>query len=367
MPAPKASCAVDARKCPPGLARPRQIILNNNMSLPTAMSDLDFQYASVLISDCLKVQPGEEVLIFADDDKLGFSADLSYFIKQNGARPSIFYIPSTIRPVEKITEIQSLALISADAVIYILDASGNGFDLSKEISFRHFLFSLPIQYKGRVCMMPAFSDEMKKAVTIDYESLNRSCTNLSRIINDKIIKIKTELGTDIEFSLQGRKILIDNGDISKVGMYGNIPAGEIFTAPVEDSINGTIVVDGSIGGLGKIENPISIEIESGRIKKMNSRFDDDIFEQFKKMCDYDLPATKTVGEFGIGLNPGANIIGTMLMDEKVRGTVHFAFGDSYGLGRSSSKFHTDVLIKNPSIYVQDRCVMENGKFILSDS
>jgi leucyl aminopeptidase (aminopeptidase T) len=327
------------------------------------MSSLDLQYASVLVADCLRVQPGEEVLIFVDDYELKISSDLSYFIKKSGARPSIFYLPNTIRPIETITEIQSLALISADAVIYILEANDNEFDLSKEISFRHFLYSLPIQYKGRVCMMPAFSDEMKKAVVIDYDDLNRACIDLSQIITDETIKVESDLGTDVEFSLEGREIKIDNGDISKVGSFGNIPAGEIFTAPVEDSINGTIVVDGSIGGLGEVDNPISIELESGQIKDIYSYVEDDIFDKFRKMCEYDLPATKTVGEFGIGLNPGASIIGTMLMDEKVLGTVHFAFGDSYDLGKSKSKFHTDVLIKNPSIFLKERCIMKNGKFV----
>jgi leucyl aminopeptidase (aminopeptidase T) len=328
------------------------------------MSNLDLQYASVLISDCLRIQPGEEVLIFVDNDKLKIASDLSYFIKKLGASPSVFYIPNTVRPIETITDIQSIALISADVVIYILETKGNEIDLSKEVSFRHFLYSLPIQYKGRVCMMPAFSDDMKKAVMIDYGRLNDTCIKLSQIIMDKTITIKSNLGTDVEFSLLGREIKIDNGDISKVGSFGNIPAGEIFTAPVEDSINGTIVVDGSIGGLGKVYNPIFIELSSGQIKDIHSYVEDDILEKFRKICEYDLPATKTVGEFGIGLNSEASIIGTMLMDEKVQGTVHFAFGDSYNLGKSKSKFHTDVLIKNPSIFIKNHCIMKNGKFDL---
>ncbi|HUS75757.1 MAG TPA: aminopeptidase [Methanothrix sp.] len=203
-------------------------------------------------------------------------------------------------------------------------------------------------------MMPAFSDEMKKAVVIDYDDLNKACIDLSQIITDETIKVESDLGTDVEFSLEGREIKIDNGDISKVGSFGNVPAGEIFTAPVEDSINGTIVVDGSIGGLGEVDNPISIELESGQVKDIYSYVEDGIFDKFRKMCEYDLPATKTVGEFGIGLNPGASIIGTMLMDEKVLGTIHFAFGDSYDLGKSKSKFHTDVLIKNPSIFGSEK-------------
>ncbi|RCV65647.1 Leucyl aminopeptidase (aminopeptidase T) [Methanophagales archaeon] len=214
-------------------------------------------------------------------------------------------------------------------------------------------------------MMPRFSDQMKDAVSVDYSCIKEKGQHLMEILANKSIRLETDLGTEIGFSLQGRKIEIDAGDITKPGIFGNIPAGEIFTAPVEDTINGKIVIDGSIGGLGKLKYPFYIELESGKIKDIQPISEkDELVDKFKEICELDVPATKTVGEFGIGLNPGAKIIGTMLMDEKVEGTVHFAFGDSYGLGKSSSKFHTDLLIKNPSIFVDEKCIMKKGKFIL---
>ncbi|MDF0590913.1 aminopeptidase [Candidatus Methanocrinis natronophilus] len=322
------------------------------------------KYASIIVSDNLKIRPGEEVVIFADRKNLEYCDDLACCIRGSDAQVSTFYIPEIIRPVEKITDIHSNALISADAVIYILETKGEKLDLSKEVAFRHYLCSLPIQYKGRVCMMPGFSEEMKEAAMIDYSELNRRSRNLKQILTDKNIRIMTDLGTDVRFSLYQREIKIDDGDLSKPGLFGNIPAGEIFTAPVEETMNGRLVIDGSIGGLGQVKMPFRIDIKAGIIQSMDPiGKKDDIFEKFSEICEYDSPATKRVGEFGIGLNPGARIIGNMLMDEKVEGTVHFAFGDSYGLGKSSTKYHTDLLIRNPSIFVEDRCIMKNGKFI----
>ena len=322
-------------------------------------------YAAVIVSDCLGIQPGEEVVIVTDNSKLEITEDLAYCIKEANAKISVFYIPENIRPVERITDIHAVSLISADVVIYVLETESNEINLSKETAFRHYLFTLPVQYKGRVCMMPGFSDQMKDAVAVDYSRIKEKCQHLKDILTNKIIRIETDLGTDIEFSLQGRKIEIDDGDITKPGIFGNIPAGEIFTAPVEDTINGKIVIDGSIGGLGALKHPFYIELESGKIKDMQPIGEkDELVDKFREVCELDTPATKMVGEFGIGLNPGAKIIGNMLMDEKVEGTVHFAFGDSYGLGKSSSKFHTDLLIKNPSIFADGRCIMEKGKFIL---
>jgi len=329
------------------------------------MKGANTNYAAVIVSDCLGIQPGEEVVIVTDKSKLAITEDLSYFIKKSAGKVSIFYIPENIRPVESITDIQAVSLISADVVIYVLETESNEIDLSKESAFRHYLFTLPIQYKGRVCMMPGFSDQMKDAVTIKYSRIKEKCQHLKDILANKTIRIETDLGTDIGFSLQGRKIEMDTGDITKPGVYGNIPAGEIFTAPVEDTIKGKIVIDGSIGGLGKLKHPFYIELESGKIKDLQPiREKDELVDKFREICELDPPATKTVGEFGIGLNPGAKIVGTILMDEKVEGTVHFAFGDSYGLGKSSSKFHTDLLIKNPTIFVDDKCIMKKGTFIL---
>ncbi len=86
--------------------------------------------------------------------------------------------------------------------------------------------------------------------------------------------------------------------------------------------------------------------------------------KLSEICEMDASATKTVEKFDTGINSGAKIIGNMLSDEKVKGTIHFAFGDSYNLGKLSSKFNIDLLIKNLSIFVDGKCVMKIGKFNL---
>lgn len=329
------------------------------------MNAFTLDYASVAISDCLKVRPSEDVLIFTDRHKLQFAEDMARSARDAGGAVSVVYIPDSIRPVEKITNLHAISLAAADVVIYILKTRSDGMDLSREVAFRHHLISLPLQHKGRVCMMPGFTEEMIGAVAIDYRALDNRCRQLEKFLADKTIRITSDLGTDVSFSLKGRGFLIDNGDISKPGLHGNVPAGEIYTAPVEETTNGCLVIDGSVGSLGMVNRPFKIQLEEGEIKDLQPTMNNEkVFEEFGKICEFDAPATKTVGEFGIGLNPGAKIIGNMLLDEKVEGTVHFAFGDSYGLGRTSSKFHTDLLITNPSIFVDDECIMEKGKFVL---
>jgi leucyl aminopeptidase (aminopeptidase T) len=321
-------------------------------------------YARLAISQCLKVKKGENVLIFTDRHKVHFAEDLAGAINDCGAYVSIFYVPEAIRPVERITDLHAVSLAAADAVIYVLETESNGIDLSREVAFRHYLIAIPRQYKGRICMMPGFTEEMKDAVAIDYAELDQRCRWFEGILKDKSVKITTELGTDVQFSLKGRKFILNNGDISRPGLYGNIPAGEIYTAPVEETMNGRLVIDGSVGSLGMTDSPFAIDVKAGQIVGMQPLGDGKkVCDKFNELSQFDLPATKTVGEFGVGLNPGAKIVGNMLMDEKVLGTIHFAFGDSYGLGQSSSGFHVDLMITKPSIFVEGKCVMDLGEFI----
>ncbi len=338
------------------------MISEMNASTPT--------YASIVVTSCLRIRPGEDVLLFADRYKLQFAEDLSSAVKDAGGAISVVYVPDSIRPVEKITDLHAVSLAAADAVIYILqtgvaDRKGQLIDLSREVTFRHQLISLPSQHKGRICMMPGFTEEMIPSVAIDYQRLDGRCRLLEKALSDKTIRVVSDLGTDVSFSLQGRKFLIDNGDISLPRLHGNVPAGEIYTAPVEDTMSGRLVIDGSVGGLGLADRPFAIHLEKGLIKELQPLGEaGKVYQKFAEICEYDAPATKTIGEFGIGLNPGARIIGKMLVDEKVEGTVHFAFGDSYGLGRTKSRFHTDLLVTGPSIFADGECLMNRGKFVL---
>jgi len=78
----------------------------------------------------------------------------------------------------------------------------------------------------------------------------------------------------------------------------------------------------------------------------------------------DDPTARIIGEFGIGTNKGARICPNMLEAEKAFGTVHFAIGDSYGIGKNKSKFHFDALVDKVTITVRGKVIARNGKFLI---
>lgn len=73
---------------------------------------------------------------------------------------------------------------------------------------------------------------------------------------------------------------------------------------------------------------------------------------------------KIIGEFGIGTNRNARITANMLEAEKAFGTTHFAIGDSYGLGKNSSRHHYDALVEKVTIKAKGKAIIRNGNFLL---
>jgi leucyl aminopeptidase (aminopeptidase T) len=169
------------------------------------------------------------------------------------------------------------------------------------------------------------------------------------------VLVENAAGTHISFSVKGRKWKNDNGDISQKGMHGNLPAGEIFTAPVEESFTGRIVIsliDDKLGhGVLEFEKGKLVNFEGDGIKAIMDNIGDD-------------ETGRIIGEFGIGTNPGAKICPNMLEAEKAFGTAHFAIGDSYGLGTNASSHHYDALVDRISLRVSDRYLIEDGDFVI---
>ncbi len=212
----------------------------------------------------------------------------------------------------------------------------------------------------RVATMPGINEDILiRTMNADYSKVRNRSQKIAQILNESNhIKISSSKGTNLSFSIKGRKSIADFGILTKKGSIGNLPAGEAFIAPLEDSINGKAVVDGSITSIGKVKDEITVEIEEGSVFHIEGESE---AEQLNKCISAHGEGAKMVGEFGIGTNDAAIISGNPLEDEKVLGTIHIALGKNSSFGGSIEvDIHLDCIIKRPSVFIDGEEIMKNG-------
>lgn len=186
------------------------------------------------------------------------------------------------------------------------------------------------------------------------------------------IHITANDGTDLRFSIKGRPALIDDGiidnDDMKRGDVGlNIPSGECFLAPLEHSANGKIFFDFvNIPGFGHIRGGLWIHFKNGKVVKYQARHQKGN-RIFKKFLDSNTGEKDRIAELGIGTNHAAKFIGTIIVDEKIYGTIHIAIGMNTGAyhGKNKASSHLDMIKlmkgRNGNMVVDDKLVMQNGE------
>ena len=166
--------------------------------------------------------------------------------------------------------------------------------------------------------------------------------------------------------------MFDDGDFTKPGTGGNIPAGEVFISPVVGKTEGTIVYDGSMtfsDGDSILETPITCVLKDGFVQKITGGEEakrllktiDEAEERpyelenegklQKGQADIYKRNARNIGELGIGLNPAAQITGNMLEDEKAFHTCHFAIGENYD-NDAPCLIHLDGVVRDPTIELE---------------
>jgi leucyl aminopeptidase (aminopeptidase T) len=224
-------------------------------------------------------------------------------------------------------------------------------------------------------------ESFTRTVPIDYELLGRRCGSINAILSAAIeVEIKAPGGTDISLGLRGREAKADDGNFSLPGRGGNLPAGESFISPENNTAAGTIVFDGSISLHDRdiiIREPIRCTVRGGFVTELGGGADGEALLETITLAERDareyeetgrLPKgqgavyarnARNIGELGIGLNPQALISGGMLEDEKAFRTCHFAIGHNYD-SDAPSLIHLDGLVREPTI----TALMGNGERVL---
>ncbi len=336
----------------PLVARHDNVRLLNAFTLVTKNSRMNklYQAAEKIIKYSLRLRPRDRFLLVTDTQKLAIAEALAYWARQVGTETTTYLLSESLRPITSPTHLYKVMAKKATVTAYLLE------DRIEEKPFRSYLVKAGLE-KGRVCMMPGLTTEMIiRLVNVDFKKLSVFTQKVIKALQDaEHVLVENPEGTKVEFSLKGRRWINDNGDLSRRGKFGNLPAGECYTAPVESTFQGKLVISLIDDQLGRG----IMQFAKGRLIKWQG----ENIEAVVKNIGQDATGL-IIGEFGIGTNAQARITSNMLEAEKAMGTAHFAIGDSYGLGKNRSRFHYDALVAKVSIKANGQYIVKEGKYLI---
>ena len=197
------------------------------------------------------------------------------------------------------------------------------------------------------------------AALLDWAAVSREWQRMAAALEgSRTVRIVAP-ETDLRFSVEGRKWLVFDGKI-------NMPDGEIYTAPVNETLDGHITFDFPGVLSGRVMERIRLAWENGVLAHASAATNDEYLQQIVRTD----PGASLLGEFAFGLNPHINrFCKDILLDEKMGGTIHVALGRAYPEcgGVNQSAIHWDIvkdMRRAGVVYVDDAPVFQDGKLLL---
>jgi leucyl aminopeptidase (aminopeptidase T) len=203
---------------------------------------------------------------------------------------------------------------------------------------------------ARGATLPGITENVLVAgLDADYEQIAAACESIHKQVRGAgEIRVTAPGGTDIVVEPGDRPWHLDTGLVRDPGSFSNLPAGETFVSPT--TANGRIVVDGTMRPHGLVEEPVQIEVEAGQVVEVS---DAGVRESLEAAAENaaDPDAVYNLAELGVGANVGvAELMGSVLLDEKAAGTVHLAVGDDASIGGDvEAPIHSDGVVRDPTV------------------
>lgn len=242
-----------------------------------------------------------------------------------------------------------------DAVDVIIAMSNN--------STSHTRYRALANHSGaRFASLPHFDPDMfHGSMTVDWQVLAARTARLVQAVNQADwLLVATPNGTDMRICKRGRQAEGDDGLLTAPGSFGNLPAGEVYLAPLEGESSGVMVMEW--GPTRKLDRPLRSTVEEGRVVALEGD------EQQRELLEARFAenvACRNIAELGIGTNDRASRPDNVLEAEKILGTIHIALGDNTGFGGTvSAPFHEDYVFYRPTL----TAVMSDGsrRLIIDD-
>ena len=348
------------------------------------------ELAKLAVRYCVEVKPKEKVIISGGSESLPFLTELYKQIILRGAYPIVktglpnindfFYkyakshqlkfFPqywfdtvkqaqayigiNTDENTKELTSTSSKKITTRQKIIFPI----SDYIMNERVKIRRVIIACP-------CISHAIEAEMSltewenfvyKSCLINWKKFGKRLNKINkRFEKAKQVWLKGK-NVDLRFSIAGKNSVADKGE-------ENMPGGEIFMAPVRESLNGEIKFEYPAIEAGKEVTNIFLKFKDGKVIEYDAGKNKDLL---KAMLEIDKNSSY-VGEFGIGCNPQINkFTKNLLFDEKISGTIHLALGMAYKQcgGGNDSAVHWDIVkdMKKASIILDGKIIQKNGKW-----
>jgi len=364
------------------------------------MVDLSEQLESVfniIINHSCKIKPGEKILIEAIDVIPKYLEILLKGIINIGAFPILNMKEKWQMDLLALNASEDLFNTLADIEIYQMQQVSKMIGLrtyrgskdhlnigenSKNIILKHFIHPVHYDYRNNHLKWIYFripssdwakNSEMEekdfynyyfRSVLLDYQRMGSFFLPLKTLLERTDRVCIKSYGTDLTFSIKGQGVVIDNGII-------NLPDGEVHTAPVLDSINGSVRFNIDSTYYGDRFRNVALTFQDGQVIKAMSDSNNDKLHQILNMDE----GARYAGEFAIGLNPFIDKpLNDILFDEKIYGSFHLALGNSYKEGGNGNRscIHWDLILDQKigsgggELYFDNQLIRKDGMFVHRD-
>jgi leucyl aminopeptidase (aminopeptidase T) len=316
------------------------------------VSDLDNAVRAV-VRDCLGVSEGEEVLVICNPATLELAQALRAEAGGCGADAVLALIEERESHAAEPPGPVAAAMAAADVVLAPTVQSLSHTAARKAAS----------EAGARIATLPGVTEEMlSRVMSADMAELRRRGDAIASALSaGSEARIVSEAGSDLSLGLSGREAIPDAGRLRERGAFGNLPCGEGFIAPVEGTSEGTLVVDGSIAGVGIPDEPATLTVEGGHLVGATGEAGERLMEL---LTAHGRDGTN-VAELGIGSNEKAILTGNVLEDEKILGTAHVAFGASAAIGGTVQvPVHLDCVVMKPEVGVDGELLVRAGELLV---
>ena len=306
---------------------------------------------SAVVNDCLGVTAGEEVLVVCNPatGTLGEAmraeaagAEAEAVLAVMGERAS-----HAGEPPASVAE----AMAAADVVLAPTVQSLSHTAARKRAS----------DAGTRIATLPGVTEEMlARVMSADMAELRRRGAAVAEKLDAAAEAVITcPNGSDLHLDLRGRTAIPDAGELTARGAFGNLPCGEGFIPPAGGW--GTLVIDGSMAGVGRVEGPVELVVEDGHLTSARGGQG----MAFMELLTAHGEDGTNLAELGIGTNEKAILTGNILEDEKILGTAHVAFGASAAIGGNVQvPVHLDCVVTKPTVELDGEPIVREGELLV---